>query len=126
MPLLEKAVPCSWWQIPILPGPLLEVNCLNAPASQPHTTFLPTGHLFTCRDINMPTPPVGHKKSILRVVYLTNLSGNLYLLKLHVSKGMDKSIQNTHPAKCTIAKYFLMCTLSNKCNAFNIMHTYEL
>ncbi len=31
IPLLGKTVLCSGWRIPILPGPLLEVNCLYAP-----------------------------------------------------------------------------------------------
>ncbi len=35
-PLLGNAVPCSWQQIPILSGPLLEVNCLV-----PFTLFSP-------------------------------------------------------------------------------------
>jgi hypothetical protein len=30
-PLPGKAVHCPWWRIPILPDPLLEVNCLYAP-----------------------------------------------------------------------------------------------
>jgi hypothetical protein len=42
--LLGKAVPCSWWQIPILSGPLLEVDCLCAPCpslTPPHNRFTP-------------------------------------------------------------------------------------
>ncbi len=43
IPLLGKAVFCSLWRIPILPGPLLEVNCLNAPYPPftPAPAFLP-------------------------------------------------------------------------------------
>jgi hypothetical protein len=45
IPLLGKAVPCSWWQILILSGPLLEVNyCLYPPCPcliPPHTLFPP-------------------------------------------------------------------------------------
>jgi hypothetical protein len=48
--LLGEAVSCSWWRIPILPGPLLEVNSLYAPCS-PLTLHprRPIEHLFTYR-----------------------------------------------------------------------------
>jgi hypothetical protein len=62
-PLLGKVVPCSLWQIPILSGPLLEVNCHYAlyppltpkPASRQKDSYLHTD------DINMPAASVGHK-----------------------------------------------------------------
>jgi hypothetical protein len=43
IPLLGKVVPCSWWRIPILSGPLLEVNCL-APLALPSPPHAPPPH----------------------------------------------------------------------------------
>ncbi len=63
IPLLGKAVPYSWWRIPILPGPLLEVNCLLSPLPSltPAPAFQPTGHLFTHRQhYHTPLLLVGH------------------------------------------------------------------
>jgi hypothetical protein len=61
IPLLGKAVPCSWWRIPILLGPLLGVNCLTplalpsppAPASHKKNIYSHTDN------INMPAASVG-------------------------------------------------------------------
>jgi hypothetical protein len=52
IPLLGKAVPCSWCRIPILSGPLLEVNCLCAPCS-PLTPHIPAScqkDIYSCRN----------------------------------------------------------------------------
>jgi hypothetical protein len=62
VPLLGKAVPCSWWWIPILSGPSLKTTAFSplalphphAPASLKMNIYLHTD------DINMPTASVRH------------------------------------------------------------------
>jgi hypothetical protein len=76
IPLLGKAVPGSQWRIPILPGPLLGVNCLCALCCS-LTPLHPTSHqkdiYLHTDDINMPATPVGHK---------LNVCGELRCLKM--------------------------------------------
>jgi hypothetical protein len=62
IPLLGETYICSWWKIPILPDPLLGVNCLCAlalPSPPAHTSCRKNIYLHT-EDINMPTTSVGH------------------------------------------------------------------
>jgi hypothetical protein len=56
IPLLGKAVPCSWLRIPILSGPLLAVSSSPTPASHQKDIYLHTDN------INMPTTSVRHKR----------------------------------------------------------------
>ncbi len=63
---LRKAVPYSWWKIPILPGPLLGISCLLSPLANltPAPIFPQTRHLLTVHtdDINTPASPCWAKK----------------------------------------------------------------
>jgi hypothetical protein len=69
-PLLGKAVPCSLWQIPILSGPLVEVNYLCSPC--PPLTSASASHqkniYLHTNKINMPAASVGHIASTSMVI----------------------------------------------------------
>jgi hypothetical protein len=70
IPLLGKAVPCSWRQIPILSGPLLEVNCLCTPChslTPPHRLSAKKDIYLHTDDINMPAASVGHTPNELLI-----------------------------------------------------------
>jgi hypothetical protein len=64
VPLLGKAVSFSWWWIPILPVPLLEVHYLYTPCPPitPSPASCQWNIYLQTDDINMPATPVGHIK----------------------------------------------------------------
>jgi hypothetical protein len=86
IPLLGKAVPCSWWQILILSGPLLEVNyCLYPPCpsltSPPHSLPATKDIYLHTGDINIPAASVGHTPNEL---WISKHNFYLHLWKNHV------------------------------------------
>ncbi len=74
VPLLGKAVPCSWWRIPILPGSFFEVNCLYAPCPPltPAPTFRKKDIYLSADNVNMPAASFRHRGvCCLQLIYST-------------------------------------------------------